>query len=87
LGATLKATDARNLPKPGKVALRVRDTVVQTQDELLKWIKNLNPGLQVEHWRVPDKQSEPKGQRLILLIDRDSLVVIKKTGYKIITGL
>jgi hypothetical protein len=34
--ARLKATDARNFPKPVKVALRVRDKVVQTQDELLK---------------------------------------------------
>jgi hypothetical protein len=31
-GARLKATDARNLPKPVKVALRVRDKVAQTQD-------------------------------------------------------
>jgi hypothetical protein len=48
-GARLKATDARNLPKPVKVALRMREKVAQTQDELLKWIKNLNPGLHTEH--------------------------------------
>jgi hypothetical protein len=41
-GARLKATDARNLPKPVKVVLRVSDKVAQTQDELLKWIKNFN---------------------------------------------
>jgi hypothetical protein len=33
------------------------------------------------------RQSEPKGQRLILHIDRDSLVAIQKTRYKIFTGL
>jgi hypothetical protein len=33
------------------------------------------------------RQPEPKGQRLILLIDRDSFTVIKGTGYKIFTGL
>jgi hypothetical protein len=66
------------------VALRTRDKVVQNQEELLKWIKNLNPGLHIEHWRVLDKQSEPKGQRLILLVDRDSLTAIKRTGYKIL---
>jgi hypothetical protein len=44
-GARLKVTDARNLPKPVKVALRTRGKVVQTQDELLTWINNLNPGL------------------------------------------
>jgi hypothetical protein len=36
---------------------------------------------------VLGRQSEPKGQRLILHIDRDSLVVIRKSRYKIFTGL
>jgi hypothetical protein len=86
-GARLKATDARNLPKPIKVALRIGDKVAQSQDELLKWIKNLNPGLHTEHWRILHKQPELKGQRLIMLIDQDSLSAIKMTGYKIFTGL
>jgi hypothetical protein len=86
-GARLKVTDARNLPKPVKVVLRTRDNVAQIQDELLSCIKNLNPGLHTENWRVLGRQSEPKGQRLILHIDRDSLVAIQKTGYKIFTGL
>jgi hypothetical protein len=70
--ARLKATDARNLPKSIKVALRIRDKVAQNQEELLKWVKNLNPGLNTEHWRVLDKKSEPKSKRLNLLIDRDA---------------
>jgi hypothetical protein len=86
-GARLKATDARNLPKPVKVALRTRNKEAQTQDELLRWIKNLNPGLHAEKWRVLGRQSELKGQRLILHIDRDFLVAIQKTGRKIFTGL
>jgi hypothetical protein len=85
-GARLKVTDARNLPKPIKVALRIRDKVAQNQ-ELLKWVKNLNPGLNTEHWRVLDKQSEPKGQRFILHINRDSYTSIKRTGHRIFTGL
>jgi hypothetical protein len=86
-GARLKATDARNLPKPVKVTLRMRDKVAQNHDELLKWIKNLNTGLHTEYWRVCDKQSEPKGQRLILLIDQDLLTAIKRIRYKFFTGL
>jgi hypothetical protein len=58
-GAKLKDTEARNLPKPVKVALKTRDKVAQTQDELL------------------GRQSEPKGQRLILNTDQDSLVAIQ----------
>jgi hypothetical protein len=64
------------------VASRTRDKITQTQDKLLKWIKNLNPGLHTENWRILDKQPEPKGQRLILLIDWDFLSAIKRTGYQ-----
>jgi hypothetical protein len=85
--ARLKATDARNLPKPIKLALRIRDKVTQNQEELLKRVKNLNQGLNTEHWRVLCKQSEPKGQRLNLHIDRDSYTSIKRTGHMIFTGL
>jgi hypothetical protein len=52
-GARLKATDARNLPKPVKVALGTKDKVGKGY-ELLKWIKDLKPGLHTEHWRVLD---------------------------------
>jgi hypothetical protein len=83
----LKVTEARNLPKSVKVALRVRANVDQTQEELLQWVKSLNPVFNTEHWKVLDKQSEPKGQRLIMHIDRDSLVTIRSIGNKIFTGL
>jgi hypothetical protein len=56
--------DTRNLPKHVKVALRTRDTVAQTQDELLTWVKNLNPGLNTEHWKVLDRQSKRKARDL-----------------------
>jgi hypothetical protein len=69
------------------MALRIRDRVAQNQEELLKWIKNLNPGLHTEHWRVLNKQPEPKGLRLILFIDTDSYISIKRTGHRIFTGL
>jgi hypothetical protein len=69
------------------VVVRVRDKVAQTQDELLRWINNLNPGLHTENWRVLGGEPEPKGQRLILHTDRDSLVTIQKTWNKIFTGL
>jgi hypothetical protein len=86
-GGRLKATEAKNLPKPVKVALRVKENVARNQEELLQWIEQLNPGLHTEYWRVLDKQPDPKGQRLILLTDRDSYNTIKRTGYKILTGL
>jgi hypothetical protein len=86
-GTMLKVTEARNLPKPVKVAFRVWDNVVQTQDELLQWVKSLNPGLNIEHYKVLDKQAELKGQRLNMHIDWDSLATIRSTRNKISTGL
>jgi hypothetical protein len=69
-GVRLKATYARNLPKPVKVVLRTRDKVAKSPDKLLKLIKDLNQGLHIEHWRILDKQPEPKGQRLSFLYTR-----------------
>jgi hypothetical protein len=83
-GGRLKATEAKNLPKPVKVG--VKKNVARNQEEL-QWILQLNPGLHTEYWRALDKQPDPKGQRLILLIDRDSYNTIKRTRYKILTGL
>jgi hypothetical protein len=86
-GGRLKATETKKIPKPVKVALRVKKNFARNPDELLQWIKQLNPGLHTEYWRALDKQPEPKGQRLILLIDRDTYNIIKRTRYKILTGL
>jgi hypothetical protein len=86
-GTRLKVTEARNLPKPVKVALSVRENVARTQDELLKWVKSLNPGLNTEHWKVLGKQFERKIQRLIMHIDRDFLATVRNTGNKTFTGL
>jgi hypothetical protein len=69
------------------VALRTRDKFTQTQDELTKGIKDLNPGFHTEHWRVLDKQSEPNGRRIILVVNWDSITANKRTAYKIFTGL
>jgi hypothetical protein len=81
-GGKLKATEAKNLPKPVKVALRGRENIAKNPEELLQWIKQLNPGLHTEYWRALDRQSEPKGLRLILLIDRGSYNTLKSSGVK-----
>jgi hypothetical protein len=60
---------------------------MHAQSTVLRWIKNLNPGLHTKNWRILDKQSEKKGQRLILHVDQDSFLAIKRTGYKIFIGL
>jgi hypothetical protein len=81
-GARLKATDARNIPRPIKVALRVRDNVARTKDELLSWIQYLirRPG---GCWVGNLSQRA----RDTFCISTGTLVIIRKTGYKIFTGL
>jgi hypothetical protein len=69
------------------VALRTKKKVAKSPHELLKWVKGLNPGLHTENWRIRDKQPEPKGERLIILIDRDYQVAIKGVGDRIFAGL
>ena len=54
--------------------------------ELLQWINSLNPGpILREKWKVLD--SKHIGRRLVLLAEDDSANAIKKTSYKIYTGL
>jgi hypothetical protein len=48
-GGRLKATEAKNLPKPVKVALRVKENFARKPEELLQWIKQLKPGLHTEY--------------------------------------
>jgi hypothetical protein len=62
--------DARNLPKPVKVTTN--------PDDILRWIKDFNPGFNTEHWRVLDRLPEAKAQRLLLLIHQAFFTTIKK---------
>jgi hypothetical protein len=48
-GVRLKATDARNLPKPVKVAVRMQEEVAKRPDELLQGIKDLIQGFHIKN--------------------------------------
>jgi hypothetical protein len=64
------------------MALRMKDKVAKSPAELLKWIKDLNPGLHMEHWSVLDKQPKQTGQRLILLITGAPIKSSRRPGIK-----
>jgi hypothetical protein len=78
-GNLLKTMDAMNLPRPVKMALMTWDKQSKDTEKLLRWIRDLNPGPNTEHGTVLERQLEPKGQRLILLVDRQSARAIKET--------
>jgi hypothetical protein len=63
-----------HLPKPVNTALTTWDTVSLRSEELLQWIKSLNPWLHVEKWTVLDSKDESTGRRHILLVDRTQLL-------------
>ena len=86
-GARRKAIDAMHLSKPVKRALRTKDKAATGPEELPKWIKSLSSGLHTENWRVLNSKNKSTGRRLILSVDRNSAKAIKRTGYKIFTGL
>jgi hypothetical protein len=80
----LKATDTKLLHKPVKMTPRIREKVSSGPDELLQWIKNLNPGLHLENWQVLNSKNELTGWRLILLVALDYATAIKRLGNKIL---
>jgi hypothetical protein len=82
----LKAIDDKNLPKPVKMALRTRDKFFLVPEDVLQWIKSLNPWIHTQNWRVFDSNEDPTGGRLILIVDRESATAFKSTNYKIFTG-
>jgi hypothetical protein len=69
------------------MAFRMRDKVATGPEQLLKWIKSLNPRHHTEDWRVLESKDEPFGRSLILLTDWDSAKANSRTSYKIFTGL
>ena len=83
----LKVVEAKDLPKPVKVAFRTRDLKTSDPKVLLRRMQLLNKGLQTEHWKVVDRQPDPKGQRLILLMDKKSAELITSLGLAAYTGV
>jgi hypothetical protein len=41
----------------------------------------------MQYWWVLDQRPEPKGQQVILIVDRDSAKFVKETGYSVFTWL
>ena len=82
----LRAIDVTYLSKPIKMALRTRDILSLVPEELLQWIKSLNPGFHTENWRVLDSNEDPTGRRPIVIVDQDSATVFKRPAVRVLQG-
>jgi hypothetical protein len=50
----LEAMDMKDLPQLVTMAVRTKDRQSKDTEELLKWLKDLNPGFYMDNWRVLD---------------------------------
>jgi hypothetical protein len=53
-------------------------------ESLLKWIQSVNPGLNMENWRIHNFRNEPSGRRLILYVEWDSADTKMLEGLSVI---
>jgi hypothetical protein len=65
--------DPKKLPKPVKVAFCTWDKWTEGMKKLLDRMGRLNQGLDVDLLKIIERKMEQDGQRLILLIDKDSV--------------
>jgi hypothetical protein len=72
------------IPSVSRWLSGLRANFAKTLHELLKWSKDLNLGLQKEHWRgVLDRQPEPKDKRLILLQNGTPIEASRRPGITV----
>ncbi|KAJ4437481.1 hypothetical protein ANN_17625 [Periplaneta americana] len=76
--------EAKDLPKPFKVAFRTQDLTTSDPKVLLKCIQLVNQQLCIEHWKEVHRQT---GQCLIMMIDQESASKIKNKRLTAFTGM
>ena len=74
----LKAVETTHLPKPMKMAFKIKDIVTKNPEMVFRRLELLNPGIKTTYRKLIDKQSDSKEQRLILLIDQESAIILKR---------
>lgn len=86
-GLSLKVVDAKDLPKPVKMAWKTRIVGVQDVKLMLRVLQRFNPGIHTEHWKVVDTVMSEASTRRIILMDRESADVIKASNYQLNSGV
>lgn len=70
-GASLRFIEAKNLPTPVRALVWVPGPKVEPAT-ILKRLETQNPDLKTTQWRVVDQKEDPKGQQLVVLMEKTS---------------
>lgn len=86
-GLRFRVMDAKDLPKPVKMAWKTKIVGGHDLKLLLRVLQRFNPLLHTDEWKVVDTVVSDAGTRRIILMDRVSADVIKAAGYQLHTGV
>ena len=79
--------ETTNLPKPIKMDFKTKDIISKNPEVLFCRLELLNLRIKTTYWKLIDKQEDSKEQRLILLIDQESVKILKRMNLAAYTGV
>lgn len=85
--AKIRVVDAKELPKPIKMAWKSKNIRCVDLPRVLKMLQRLNPALRTSEWKVVDTRVEGTHVRRIVLMDTVSADVIKAKEYRLYSGI
>ena len=83
----LRVVNARDLPKPVKMAWKSKNTWCVDTPKVLNMLQRFNPALKTAEWKVVDTLIEEGHVRRIVYMDKVSAEVIKTGNYYLQAGL
>ena len=60
------------------MAFKTRNIVTKNPKVLFRSLELLNPGIKTTYWKLIERQADSKGQKLILLIDQESAMILER---------
>ncbi|XP_063830204.1 uncharacterized protein LOC135079476 [Ostrinia nubilalis] len=86
-GVELRVVDAKNLPKPVKMAWKSRNVTRQDTGRVMRLLQRLHPSLKTSNWSIVGSTVEGMTVRRIVLMDEASAAYIKDRQYILNTGI
>ncbi|KAL0840726.1 hypothetical protein ABMA28_015914 [Loxostege sticticalis] len=86
-GMKLKVIEAKDLPRPVKMAWKSRNVSRMDTGRVLRMLQRFHPNLRTSTWKIVDTTVEGLTVRRIILMDAASAAYIKSQGYSLSTGV